>query len=92
MAELNALNGNVEQSRLYQSLVSHYIDCEEPCPIQMNSLLVPCIAERALVYLYAEQNLLSTEQVRYIVKDLALDREYLSLRLSDNRRPLDLSD
>jgi len=42
------------------------------------------------VYLYAEQNLLSAEQVRYLVEGLALDRDYLSRRLSDNRRPLEL--
>jgi len=56
----------------------------------MNSLDVPCVAERAIAYLYAEQNLLSAEQVRYLVEELALDREYLSRRLSDNRRPLEL--
>ena len=43
-----------------------------------------------LVYLYAEQNLLSSEQLRSIVSDLGLDREYLMRRLSDNRRPLEL--
>jgi len=88
--ELNALAGNVEGSRLFSSLKSRYIDCENPCSVQMNSLSVPCIAERALVYLYAEQNLLSAEQVRFIVGELGLDKDYLSRRLSDNRRPLDL--
>lgn len=90
LAELHALGGNMEASRLHASLKARYLECEDPCPVQMNALLVPCMAERALVYLYAEQNLLSSEQVRFIVGELGLDREYLSRRLSDNRRPLDL--
>jgi len=88
--ELNALAGNIEASRLYASMVKRYIACDEPCPVPMNALLVPCIAERALVYLYAEQNLLSSEQVIFIVNKLGLDREYLAQRLADNRRPLEL--
>jgi thymidine kinase len=56
----------------------------------MNALLVPCIAERALCYLYAEQNLLSMDQLLYLVNKLKLDRDYLSQRLRDNRRPVDL--
>ncbi len=90
MAELNAIAGNIEKSRLYASLKSRYLDGDCPCREQMNSLDVPCIAERAIVYLYAEQNLLSAEQVAQIVSALGLDREYLGRRLSDNRRPLAL--
>ena len=88
LAELNALSGQIEQSRLYASLTQRYIECDDPCLIQMNSLDVPCIAERALAYLYAEQNLLSPEQVRFFAAELALDTEYLSRRLADNRRPM----
>jgi len=91
MAELNALSGDVSQSRLYASLKARHLDCAEPCAENMNALLVPCIAERALVYLYAELNLLSPDQVRKAASGLGLDREYLSRRLSDNRRPPDLA-
>lgn len=91
LAELGALSGDIAGSRLHASLKSRYMDCAEPCTEQMNSLAVPCIAERALVYLYAEQNLLSADQVKSAVSTLGLDREYLERRLSDNRRPLDLS-
>ncbi len=90
LAELNAIAGNIVESRLHSSLKSRYLEGDSPCAAQMNSLKVPCIAERALVYLYAEQNLLSADQVRRIVSSLGLDREYLERRLSDNRRPLDL--
>jgi thymidine kinase len=54
----------------------------------MNALRVPCLAERALVYLYAERNLLSAEQARALVDDLDLNRDYLDRRLADNKRPL----
>ncbi|HEY9053577.1 MAG TPA: thymidine kinase [Rectinemataceae bacterium] len=90
LAELNALSGDIDSSRLYESLRSRHMECENPCEVQMNALLVPCIAERALVYLYAEQNLLSADQVSYLVDNLGLDKEFLSRRLSDNRRPLAL--
>lgn len=90
LAELNALAGNIEASRLYASLHARYAESEGACAAQMRSLEVPCVAERALVYLYAEQNLLSAEQLRYLVRELGLDKDYLSRRLSDNRRPLDL--
>ncbi len=90
LAELNAVAGGAPTSRLATSLRSRHLDRDDPCPEQMNALKVPCIAERELVYLYAEQNLLSADQLRSIVSSLGLDREYLMRRLSDNRRPLDL--
>ena len=51
---------------------------------------MPCIAEKAICFLYAEQNLLSADQVRQLCQDLGLDRDYVSRRLADNRRPLEL--
>mgnify|MGYP000942794536 FL=1 len=90
LAELDAIAGNMEQSRLFASLRRLYLDGPDQSPEHMASLAVPCIAEKALCYLYAEQNLLSAEQVRSIVADLGLDRDYLRRRLSDNRRPLEL--
>ncbi len=90
LAELNAIAGNIIQSRLYASLASRYLECASPCPEQMHALKVPCIAERALVYLFAEQNLLSADQLREATEVLGLDRDYLMRRLSDNRRPIKL--
>jgi thymidine kinase len=52
---------------------------------------VPCLAERALVYLFAEQNLISELLLRRLVERLQLDTEFLSRRLEDNRRPVDFS-
>ncbi|GAB1481676.1 hypothetical protein MASR2M78_04910 [Treponema sp.] len=88
--ELAAMNKNIESSELYRSFLRRYIDREDPSVENMNALKVSCLAERALCYLYAEQNLVSAEQVLSLAKELSLDREYLSKRLADNRRPLDL--
>jgi len=88
-AELAAFQGKIEESRLYSSILGR---CSEGIEREMlmNSLKVPLIAERALIYLYAEQNLLSEEQMRFFIQKLDLDRDYLSKRLADNRRPLAL--
>lgn len=89
LAELSAISGGGD-SRLAASLRSRHLDCDRPCPEMLAALDLPCIAERALVYLYAEQNLLSAEQLRSMTRDLGLDRDYLMRRLADNRRPLEL--
>ncbi|MFA6505519.1 MAG: thymidine kinase [Treponemataceae bacterium] len=85
--ELAYIKSDIERSQLYASFRIKYLDREDPKTENMNSLLVPCIAERALCYLYAEQNLISIEQLQHLVTSLDLDREYLSKRLADNRRP-----
>jgi thymidine kinase len=90
LAELAAVAGGSERSRLSASLRSRHLECEEPCPEMLEALRLPCLAERELAYLFAEQNLLSAEQLRGVVSDLGLDRDYLMRRLSDNRRPIEL--
>jgi thymidine kinase len=90
LAELAAIAGDIERSRLHASLKRLHLDGQDHQPENMASLLVPCIAEKALCYLYAEQNLLSADQLRKIVSDLGLDKDYLRKRLADNRRPLEL--
>ena len=56
--------------------------------MMMNALKVPCVAEKALSFLYAEQNLVSRQQVMELIRTLGLDREYLERRLRDNGRIL----
>jgi thymidine kinase len=84
-AELRALNENLEKSRLYESFRELYGETE---PTMTNALRVPCIAEKALVFLFAEENLLAEEQVRRLTDSLGLDTDYLSTRLADNHRPI----
>lgn len=88
--ELSAIHRDMENSELYRSFVRRYLNREDPQQENMNALKVPCIAERALCYLYAEQNLISAEQLKQLVLYLKLDAEYLSRRLQDNRRPVSL--
>lgn len=90
VSELAAVAAGSGESRLAASLRARHLECDEPCPEMLESLRLPCLPERELVYLFAEQNLLSAEQLKSIVSDLGLDRDYLMLRLSDNRRPLEL--
>ena len=88
--ELYSLKNNPEESELSRSLVDIHINCENPQPVCMNSLLVPALAEKAVIYLFVEQNLLSRDQLVAIVDKLDLDREYLTERLRDNRRNVKL--
>ncbi|MBU0936320.1 MAG: thymidine kinase [Spirochaetes bacterium] len=93
LAELATIQGDISQSRLFASLNRVQNDrsgSNSDSETILNALKVPCIAEKALCYLYAEQNLLSADQLRSICRDLGLDKEYLGRRLSDNRRPLNL--
>ena len=45
-----------------------------------------------LLFLFTEQNLLSNELFRRLVRDLSMDRDYLRRRLSDCRRAAVLED
>lgn len=86
--ELRYMNEDLFKSELYKTFKSHYLDSSKPTVEHMNALKVPLLAERAIVYLFAEQNLISADQTRTLVKTLNLDVEYVSKRLSDNRRPI----
>ncbi len=86
--ELFSIKNEIERSRLYQVLEEAYMDVEPRLPICMNSLKVPCIAEKAMIYLFAEENLLSEVQVKRLAAELDLDVEYISRTLEDNRRPI----
>jgi thymidine kinase len=78
--ELSLIKGCREKSQLHRHFAAR---CDET---RMNSLRVSCIAEKALLYLFTEQNLVPNELFRELVKDLDLDRDYLRRRLSDARR------
>ncbi len=90
LKELVKLKNEPHLSTLYSSLKEIHMDRNEPQPVCMNSMLVPGLAEKALIYLFVEQNLVSRDQIISITRDLNLDREYLTGRLKDNRRVVDL--
>jgi thymidine kinase len=78
--ELARLHGDLRRSLLYRQFE------ELGSETAMNALRVSCIAERALLYLFTEQNLVPNDQFLLLVQDLELDRDYLGRRLSDCRR------
>jgi len=87
--ELLALNQEKTKSLLYAHLKEKFAGTPDE-QVNMNSLLVANIAEKALIYLYAEQNLLPEETLIRLVDDLKLDREYMKKTLQDNGRLIDL--
>jgi thymidine kinase len=52
----------------------------------MNALKVSCIAEKALIYLFAEENLISAGQIQYLAREIKGDMGYINERLVENRK------
>ena len=81
--ELQAIRDSMESSQLHADFARRY---REPGSVHIEALRVDCIAERAIIYLFLELNLLSVEQLRDLARELDLDVEYLRTRLADNKR------
>ena len=86
--ELYSIKNEIKRSQLYQVLKEAFIDTEPKQPICMNSLDVPCIAEKALIYLFSEENLLAEVQLKQLAEELELNVDYISRTLEDNHRPV----
>ena len=87
--EIENLKYGMKKSQLYKNLSARYKgDPNEE--VYMNSLRPEFIAEKALMYLFNEQNLVSEDMLVRIVNDLNLNRDYMSRVLADNRRPVSL--
>jgi thymidine kinase len=78
--ELEAIRGSMEKSQLHAHFSRSYGE------IMMNALRVSCIAEKALLFLFTEQNLVPNDLFLRLVRDLELDVDYLRRRLADCRR------
>jgi thymidine kinase len=78
--ELALIKGNPGKSHLHEHFRSLYDET------MMNSLRVSCIAEKALLFLFTEQNLVPNDLFLRLVQELRLDLDYLRRRLSDCRR------
>ncbi len=85
--ELDALKNNMEGSLLYESLSTRYKG-DLNYETYLNSLLPVHTAEKALAFLFSEQNLISEVLLRRIVDELGLDKDYLGKTLRENRRPV----
>jgi len=79
--ELSHLQNTPDSSLLARSLWDTPVVCR-------NTLLVPFLAERALVYLAHERNLLDEAALHRLVNLLNLDRPFLGRRLADNGKIL----
>lgn len=87
VTELAAIKGDMKRSELYKRLFQRSRTRSE-VDITMNALKPDLIAEKALIYLFAEQNLLPEDLVVKIAYDLDLDRSFMEKVLKDNRRPI----
>ncbi len=90
--ELELLKNDPVNSILGTRICGQHPSDSERDTLSRNAMLVPCLAERALVFLFAEQNLISEQVLRDLVDQLDLDRDFLSERLADNRRPVGFGD
>lgn len=86
LKELKRLKNQVEQSELYGHLNKKFIKSENPRPIMMNALKVSCVAEKALIYLFAEENIISAGQTQYLAREIGGDMGYINERLVENRK------
>lgn len=85
--ELLALKNDIKSSKLYANLVSSYKDNENR-EIYLNSIKISYIAEKAVCYLFVEQNLLSETQLLQLASKLNLNTEYMEKVLKENKRPV----
>ncbi len=85
--EMYNLSHDVTKSQLYNHIKERYSDREDS-EIFMNALLPGALAEKALIYLFCEQNLITEDLLVRFAFDLQLDRTYMTKVLSDNLRPV----
>lgn len=88
--ELYNLKNHIEKSELYKNISEPVSGTFDMRTMNLNALKVSFIAEKALIFLFSENNLINEELFRSIVDRLNLDRKHLKIRLSDNGRFLDL--
>ena len=84
--ELGHMKESMGKSELHRHFTEKFLDGPERQPIMMNALRAPCIAEKALIYLFAEENLITLGQMKEIAQELTLDLRYINDRLLENKR------
>ena len=83
--ELDLLKNHIEHSALYKHFIQKYIQVKNPERIMMNALKVSCIAEKALIYLFSEENIISVDQMKHLAREIGADATYMNERLVENR-------
>jgi thymidine kinase len=86
--ELTAIKDRPEKSILYRHFGERYGSGSVHDRINNNALKVPYLPEKALIFLFAEQNLITDRVLLQFIDELKLDDEYMRERLRDNRRTL----
>jgi len=86
LPELRLLKRDMARSELYGHFEKRFLRSDTPQPIMMNALRVDCIAEKALIYLFAEENCMSAEQMKHLVREIDGNLEYINERLLENRK------
>lgn len=86
--ELELLKNDITKSRLCENIRQRYRNDPNE-EIYHNSLKPALIAEKALMFLFNEQNLVSEDLLVRLADELRLDRAYMTKTLSDNRRQVD---
>jgi thymidine kinase len=82
--ELEHLKNNIERSAMYRHFEEKYVNSPNPEPM-MNALKVACIAEKALIYLFSEENIISVDQMKHLAREIGGDAAYMNERLVENR-------
>lgn len=85
--ELSALQQTITDSALYRHMVERY-GKRPDAEIYLNALKPSCLAEKALIYLFCEQNIITEEMLIRMTYELDLNRAYMAKVLSDNLRPV----
>lgn len=75
--EMFHLKESKEASLFYQSLIDYNKSINQDLDIQF-LLKMPYLAERALQYIFQEQNILSLDLFKNLVEELKLDKTYLN--------------
>jgi len=85
LKELKNMKYNMKKSELFGHLSGKFMNIENIQSIMMNALRVSCIAEKALIFLFSEENTLSLDQMKYLIKEIKADLVYINERLIENR-------
>jgi thymidine kinase len=83
-AELEYLKNDIQGSALFRHFEEKYAHTANPEPM-MNALKVSCIAEKALIYLFSEENIISVDQMKHLAREIGCDAAYMNERLVENR-------
>jgi thymidine kinase len=87
LGELTLLADQVGDSALASEFRTKYRQENETSQMCLRVLDLPYLAEKALLYLYSEQNLISREDFIAMTHELNLNCGYLNARLLDAGRP-----